>query len=169
MESMMKKEIKIKQRNEFVNLLKENFILFILAVTCICVLGPVKNVKAATLEKVVSKSKYTASFGRDLTGDGIAERVTIIAKAGSYGTNCYQKLAVYVNGKYVNMLRADGVFWNFDVQYIFMSKSKQFIVITTVGADYYPTLNAIYRYDSKKQKLVQVLDFKFGRLQDKKK
>lgn len=124
----------------------------------LCLVFRPVSAQAATLEKVTS-GRTSATFSRDLTGDGTAEKITVTAKGKYY--DYYKKIAVSVNGKNAATLKASESFLDFEVQYLSMSKSKQFLIITARTDNGYERLHGIYRYNKKTKKLVEVLDLFF--------
>lgn len=135
------------------------FTMLLFFTMCICF--HTVPAKAASVKKVATVDTYrtrTATFRRDLTGDGKAEKITVTAKDGSY--DYYKQLVVSVNGKTAAVIKPQYSFFRFEVRYLSMS-SRKFLILTASTDNYDEVLNAVYRYNSRTKKLVRVLDFNF--------
>ena len=122
--------------------------------------APVKA--AGTVDEICGYTSKNISFSADLTGDGKDDTVKIKLRTMSDGYSV-DKLAVYVNGtKVLNLW--DKYYYYITVNYIHMSKTKNFLQLSGHGDNDGRMFNYIYRYDTKTKKLVKALDLKDGNL-----
>lgn len=116
------------------------------------------QVQAASKPKTLCKNaSNNVSFSADLTGNGKKDSIKLKLTKDKYHPPI-KKVRVYVNGKKALTINDKAGSYSVDVHYIHMSKTKNFLQIQTTWNNGIHNVNNIYRYDSKKKKLVKVLD-----------
>lgn len=112
-------------------------------------------VQAATTKYLLKDQKKSASVYADLTGDGKSEKIGFFIQKDKSGNN--NGLRVAVNGK-TSFVTKKFHYYEYEVKYIYQKKAQQFIQVIAWGDSGMRDINAIYKYDKKKKKLVCVLD-----------
>lgn len=111
------------------------------------------NACAATLKSV--KVNKTSTYKWDLTHDGKADSVKFVLTKDRY--DYCRKLQINVNGK--KAYSASNLWaYGFDVQYVKMSKNKEFLCVIGRGDSNTPYIRKIFWYDTTSKKLVMVAD-----------
>ncbi len=118
-------------------------------------------VRAASLDKVFDYDDRNLTFYKDITGDGKKDEITVKTNLNQY--DMIQSTQVFVKGKKaLTITKNAGYYYSVDVNYLKMSKSKEFLQIIGYGDNEWRAVNAIYRYDKKNGKLKKVLDLTNG-------
>lgn len=110
---------------------------------------------AATLKSVTVNKNRTYKW--DMTHDGKADSVKFTFTKDRHNSGCCKKLQISVNGK--KAYSASNLWaYEFQVQYIKISKTKEFLYIVGRGDSNYPCIRKIFRYDTASKKLVEAAD-----------
>lgn len=137
---------------------RKRTLVLLLCTVLLCMLGTM-SVQAATVKKVCEYKSKKVTFKKDVTGDGKVDTVIFAPTLDKYG-QWIKKIKVSVNGKKVLTLNSTG--YEFSVNYIQLSKNKNFLQIYTHGDSDYVPQNFIYRVDKKGTKLTKMLDLSQG-------
>lgn len=113
------------------------------------------TIQAASMKTICTNCEKNITFSADMTNDGKKDKIEIKVTKNNYGE--LNHIRVYINGKGVLSAPTDH-FYDYDVEYLYLSKSRQFVHILALSDSGGRALNSIYRYDAKKGKLVEVLD-----------
>lgn len=112
------------------------------------------NAYAATLKS--AKVSKTKTYKWDLTHDGKADSIKFVLTKDRYG--CCKKLQINVNGK--KAYSASGLrAYSFDVQYVKISKNKEFLYVVGRGDSNMPYIRKIFWYNTASKKLIAAADF----------
>ena len=124
----------------------------------ICMLVGTTNVWAGSVKNLAQQKKESFSTKVDMTGDGKKDTITfnLIRKTGMTEID---QMQVQINNKVV-LTKKNLYSMYINVNYIYMSKNREFLEINVINDFKQQELNRLYRYDSKKKKLVKVLDLK---------
>lgn len=133
---------------------KKRTLMLLICTLLLCIFGTM-SVQAATVKKVCEYKSQKVTFKKDVTGDGKTDTVVFTPTRDKYG-QWIKKIKVSINGKKVLTLNTTG--YDFSVNYIQLSKNKNFLQIYTHGDSSYVPQNFIYRVDKKGTKLTKVLE-----------
>lgn len=116
------------------------------------------SVRAASgVEKLCDYTSKNSKFSVDMTGDNKKDTIQL-KMTRDEGCGYIQKLRVFINGEKALTIREKDSYYTISVNYIHMSKTKNFLQITGRGDNDYCTFNSIYRYDDGTKKLISVLN-----------
>lgn len=132
-------------------------VLLTIVMLIVCVFGLSTTAYASASYKTIvdegSSSKY--SFKVDMNGDGKAD--SIVATFGATTDNWKRIVTVKMNGEKVLSLSADN-FYSMRIQYVNLSKNAQFLYFHGYGDSRMPSIQALFRYDKSKKKMVKALN-----------
>ncbi len=142
---MMKKNAKVK---------------LLLTVFCMFFIFSFRTIpaQAAKVTKVCDHITKTTTVRQDITRDGKKDtlRFKLTMDEEEYAV---EKVQVYVNGKKALTLNnKNAYYYSLTVQYLYLSKSREFLQIYGTGDNDYVVSNAIYSYNAKTKKLQKILD-----------
>lgn len=116
-------------------------------------------VQAATLKTLCDYSRTPSTHSIDLNGDGKKDSVKISYGFDSKNSGRINRVKVHLNKKPVLNVSAVGAL-GVDVQYMRLSKNKEFLYLCGYGDSHMPSISSVYRYDRSKKKMVKVLFLK---------
>lgn len=116
-------------------------------------------VQAAKITQVGRYIEKTTTIRQDITRDGKKDKIQFKITKDENGS-FVEKVRIYVNGKKVLTMNSgsDLYYYGLTVNYIYMSKNREFLQIYGNADNDYCVANGIYSYDSGTKKLRKLVD-----------
>ena len=102
---------------------------------------------------ILSGSKETIDLERDITGDGIADKLTVVcSKQGGDQDFFYRRINIAVNGKSPLSYYHKSGFYDLVVKECVLRNGKKYLYLVTEGEDDNPYLSGLFQYSGGKLK-----------------
>lgn len=120
---------------------------------------PVQAGHVTVLSSYLTKSR---TFYQDITRDGQVDAIRLQLTTDSYGESV-EKIKIYVNGKNAGTINYEKYSnCGIKVNYIYMSKNREFLQISEASGNDYVGTNALYSYQASTGKMKKVITFPKG-------